>query len=431
MSIRTRKWTTRKGEAREAYIVDYYDKAGKRHIETYEKLKDAKARENEIGVDIKDGVHVPRSTSITVAEAGTAWIEHCKVKRRNGKPLEPTTIAQYEQHVRLHITPNIGKRKLADLSVPDIDAFAIKLLKDGMEHAMQKKVMASLSALLKRACKAGNVNRNVADLWGRNDSEGGRHKKQVTPGVDMPTIPEIQQFIKALSGSPWRAFFITAIYTGMRASELRGLSWKNVTLGKDTGVVHVRERADIHHTIGSPKSETSTRDIPIGPVVVNALKEHLLKAKDKTGLVFPTKEAKKGDGNGNGERKGGKVQSHSNLRQRVLMPLMVKAGLTVPVLGEDDKPVMKVDKKGEPMLDDAGKPAPEVAAKYTGLHCFRHFYASWLINPVDRGGRGMPPKVVQQRLGHATLAMTMDTYGHLFPKDDDEHIAEAELALLG
>jgi integrase len=71
-------------------------------------------------------------------------------------------------------------------------------------------------------------------------------------------------------------------------------------------------------------------------------------------------------------------------------------------------------------------------AKYTGLHALRHFYASWLINPVDRGGQGESPQVVQARMGHSTLAMTCDTYGHLFPRGDDaDKIAQAELALIG
>ena len=79
------------------------------------------------------------------------------------------------------------------------------------------------------------------------------------------------------------------------------------------------------------------------------------------------------------------------------------------------------------LTDHEGKP------KYTGLHALRHFYASWCINPLEHGGQGLPPKVVQERLGHASIVMTMDTYGHLFPPGDDadKRLAEAERALLG
>ncbi len=69
--------------------------------------------------------------------------------------------------------------------------------------------------------------------------------------------------------------------------------------------------------------------------------------------------------------------------------------------------------------------------KYSGLHCLRHFYASWCINRREDGGLGLPPKSVQDRMGHATLAMTMDTYGHLFRSvDDHSEMEAAERALL-
>ena len=56
--------------------------------------------------------------------------------------------------------------------------------------------------------------------------------------------------------------------------------------------------------------------------------------------------------------------------------------------------------------------------KYTGLHSLRHFYASWCINRQKDGGRGLPPKNVQERLGHSSITITLDTYGHLFRADD-------------
>jgi integrase len=71
-------------------------------------------------------------------------------------------------------------------------------------------------------------------------------------------------------------------------------------------------------------------------------------------------------------------------------------------------------------------------AKYSGLHALRHFYASWCINRKVEGGLELPPKDVQYRLGHATIAMTMDVHGHLFPKaDSGAEMEAAERAFLG
>jgi integrase len=66
------------------------------------------------------------------------------------------------------------------------------------------------------------------------------------------------------------------------------------------------------------------------------------------------------------------------------------------------------------------------------LHSLRHFYASWCINRRVDGGLELPLKVVQARLGHATITLTADRYGHLFPHGDDgAELAAAELAFLG
>lgn len=69
----------------------------------------------------------------------------------------------------------------------------------------------------------------------------------------------------------WRPFLVTALFTGMRASELRGLNWSNVDL--DKGIIHVRQRADAWGTIGKPKSKAGNRDIPLVPMVINTLRE--------------------------------------------------------------------------------------------------------------------------------------------------------------
>jgi integrase len=99
---------------------------------------------------------------------------------------------------------------------------------------------------------------------------------------------------------------------------------------------------------------------------------------------------------------------------------MMDAGLVKPVL--DEHGVAKRDDEGQPL----------VKAKYTGLHKLRHFFASWCINRKEDGGLGLPVKIVQERLGHASIVMTMDTYGHLFPRGDDTaELAAAERLLLG
>jgi integrase len=207
-------------------------------------------------------------------------------------------------------------------------------------------------------------------------------------GVDIPTPDEIKAIVTNLQGR-WRPLLLTAIFTGLRASELRGLQWPDVDLKK--AELHVRQRADKFNTIGKPKSASGQRTVPLPPIVVNTLREWKLACpKSELGLVFPTG--------------AGEIEYHSNIVTRGLAPVQVAAGV--------------VTKGGK--------------AKYTGLHSLRHFYASWCINRKEDGGLGLPLKVVQHRLGHSTIQMTADVYGHLFPgSDDGAELAAAQKALLG
>ena len=133
MSVRKRKWTTRSGEAKEAWIVDYAQD-GERHIETFARKKDADAYAQQVGVDIRAGTHTPVSKSITVAQAAEDWIKSIALEGR-----EASTLAQYRQHAR-HITERIGNHKLASLTTPRVNTFRDDLLAT-MSRAMARKVL--------------------------------------------------------------------------------------------------------------------------------------------------------------------------------------------------------------------------------------------------------------------------------------------------
>ena len=128
MSVRKRKWTTRKGEAREAWIVDYVDARGVRRIETFDRKKDATDAEAKVKVEVRSGTHTPASQSITVAEAAEDWIAYVK-----GEERQRSTLDQYRSHIQ-HIVARIGKQKLAILTTPSVNAFRDELLKGTDDH---------------------------------------------------------------------------------------------------------------------------------------------------------------------------------------------------------------------------------------------------------------------------------------------------------
>ena len=91
---------------------------------------------------------------------------------------------------------------------------------------------------------------------------------------------------------------------------------------------------------------------------------------------------------------------------------------------------MAKDSEGKVVVDGRGKAVWR--ARYSGLHTLRHFFASWCLNRRTDGGLELPIKVVQERLGHSSITMTVDVYGHLFPRGDDrEELTAGARLLLG
>jgi integrase len=374
MSVRKRKWVTRLGEARECWIVDYADQDGERHIKTFERKKEADDYRATVKVAVRAGTHIAPSKSVTVAAAAESWLKHAEAEG-----CERATIENYRQHARLHILPLIGKVKLASLTPTKVEAFRDNLLA-GMSRPLARKVLVSFKSIL-RVAKCAHVTDGVSIRARKRD------ERKLEKGRDYPTPDEVRRLFEATKSLRWRTLLSTAALTGLRASELRGLRWTDVDFKADE--LHVRQRADRYGTIGQPKSETSTRTVPLAPEVLSALKEWKLACpKGELDLVFPNRAAK--------------VENHSNML-RSLARVMIDANV----------------------VNKAGKP------KY-GPHGLRHFFASWCINRKVDGGRELPIKAVQALLGHSSITMTLDTYGHLFPRGDDRaELADASRALFG
>jgi integrase len=259
-----------------------------------------------------------------------------------------------------------------------VNDFRDALLATGLSRATARKILVSFKSVLKDARRRGTLASNPAE--GVSITVDGRAKRKLEVGRDIPTRAEISAIIAAATG-PARPFLMTAIFTGLRASELRGLSWRDVDFG--AGLVHVRQRADRFNKLGAPKSASSARTVPLPPVVTNTLREWRLQCPKASDLVFGTAS--------------GKPQGHGKIFMGWLRPTLAAAGISKPY----------------------------------GLHCFRHFFCSWCINRPEEGGRGLSLKQAQTLMGHATLAMTSDTYGHLMPQDDDgDELARAAEALV-
>ena len=393
MSVRKRTWNSPNGETKEAWVVDYVDQHGERHIKTFAKKRDADAHHAVVGAAVRAGTHTADSKSVTVGEAAKRWLASCEAAG-----LERTSLVSYRQTVDLRIVPILGALRLTQLTVPLIRSFEDRLAADGNTPVMVRRTRTLFGALIADAQERGLVAQNVVrslrtSRRGKDASGERRRKSKLKTGVDIPTPAEIRAIVAKLpeldEATRFRPLLLTAIFTGLRASELRGLRWADVDFKR--GELHVHQRADRYGKIGRPKSEAGERTVPLPPMVVAVLREHRLACpKGELGLAFPNS-------------KGG-IDHRSIIVERGFHPAQVAAGV--------------VSGSGE--------------AKYPGLHSLRHFYASWCINRRVDGGLELPLKVVQARLGHASIQMTADTYGHLFPRGDDgAELAAAEKAFLG
>ena len=400
MSVRKRTWATAQGESKEAWIVDYAVN-GVRHQKTFLRKKEADAWATTMRVEVRNGVHVPDSKSITVKEAGERWI---KAAEQDG--LEPSTVAGYRQQLELHILPYLGPVKLSQLSVSHVQDLETRL-REGKapfdkprSAAMVRRARFSLGAILAAARMPHNVVREVAEQSKsqrrRQRHLDDRHRDE----IEIPTMAEIKAICGAAQGR-WRPLLLTATFTGLRASELRGLEWSNVNFEK--GEISVRQRADRYNKIGKPKSAAGYRTVPVPPQVLDVLRRWKMECPpgpNGKALVFPNTR--------------GKIESHPNIIERGLIPAVLRAGVA---------DVVK-DAGGKVVLDDQGKPL--MRPRYTGMHVFRHFFASWCIGRKIDGGRELPAKLVQTWLGHSSIKMTLDVYGHLLPRGDDvAELAEA------
>jgi integrase len=359
------------GETR--WQADYVDATGKRRSKQFERRKDADAYLVKVRGDLQRGLHVAPGASITVSKAGELWLERGQLNR-----LTTSTVKQYEDHLA-HIEPELGRIRLSELTAPRIAEFADALLAK-LSHKTAAKVLTSLRSIIKEAMRRGLASHNPADAikvrQPRDDAE------EAEP-LEMPSKAELKAIINGVTGR-WRPLIITAVFTGMRGSELRGLQWQDIDL--KAAVVKVRRRADAWDVMGPPKSKAGRRDIPVPPIVVQTLREWKLACPqgeaNNLGLAFPAPS--------------GGVLSHSCILKDGFGPLQIELGITMP--GTKGKPV----------------------ARY-GLHALRHAAVSLWIE------QGLQPKRIQQLAGHSSIRMTFDVYGHLFKSEAEDEAAMREI----
>jgi len=313
------------------------------------------------------GTLVKTPTKLTVGDFLARWLRDYVATNTR-----PRSYEGYEVICRVHLVPNLGHIPLKALQPAHLQAFYAEQLKNGRKDGKEGGLSARsvlhhhrvLSEALTHAVKWGLVGRNVAEAV---DPPRPTRKEMAT--LDAAGV---QRLLEAAQGTPYHAALHLAIYSGMRRSELCGLRWQDVDLALGTAsvcqVLHVLRGG--RRVFMEPKSAKGRRLIALSPAAVLALRAH---------------------------------------RERVEADY---AKMEKPLAPSD---LVFAWADGSPMLPDTLTHGYEKIAKRAGiygvvrLHDLRHTHASLMLR------QGVHPKIVQERLGHSTISVTLDTYSHVTP----------------
>jgi integrase len=377
-SIKKIHYRKKDGKISTHWQVSYYDSAGKRQRKNYKKQSDANAHRVTVESELLTGSHIPENNSVTLNTAASHFINSFERDMIAGNR-ERSTWKQYRSHINLHIIPySISSEMLNTLKAPTCRKYLDDLqAKIGDNQAA--KVMVTLRMILNYSAERGWIQGNPASSV-RVKRATRRVKKLV-----FPSKGEVKKLIEAAKNMGLRehAFCCLGFFCGLRPSEIRGFPVSGIKLGS----VLIDQRADQWGRIGAPKTSKSHRTVPMGKYTSEIVQKW---AKERhTGLLFPSEN--------------GTPINYQNLYNRFWKPLHIAAGL--------------YKEKTE---------TEEAKGRVYTLHTMRHVAASLWIE------QGYNPKRVQEMLGHATLAMTMDTYGHLFQtaKESRSLVNKAEKSIL-
>lgn len=277
--------------------------------------------------------------------------------------LSPRGYERYDGIIKKNIITAFNNITLTQLKPEHLQKYYNGMLERGLSPRTIRYHHSVIHKALKMAMKRGYLNHNVADA------------------VEMPKIKqkemqvwnegEINKFLESAKNSPYYELFNLALFTGMRRSELLGLQWKDIDLvygqiSVNKGLHHLKDGTFV---FTQPKSEKSRRTIALAP---------------STSLMLK-----------------------SLWESRVIEGMMVKLAIN-----EDSLVFCMPD--GRPLRPNTITRAWETQAlkaevKVIRLHDARHTHASIMLK------QGIHPKIVQERLGHSSIEMTLDIYSHVAP----------------
>jgi len=306
----------------------------------------------------------------TLREFWERWLES------SASTVKPSTLRRYKDLARLHILPVLGNKRLVKLAPADV----VHLHADRFEYGLASTTVRHIHSLTHRLLKDA-VN---WDLIHRNVAEAVTAPKRSTAETKTWSIDEVESFIAAAETRDDEALWMLAVFTGMRRGELLGLQWNDIDF--DGQCVYVRRSmsrgADSRLVEGAPKTAKGRRRIALAPEMTACLRKYEKKQIEHRVKLGPAYE-----------------------NNHIVFPNEFGRTLHPNSFVYRFKAIIKA----------AGVP-------YIRPHDLRHTSATLMLR------QGTHMKIVQERLGHGDIAMTMNLYSHVAP--DLQDIAAQNLEAL-
>lgn len=335
------------GKRGKSWYAYWRDPEGKSHAKSFKQNRDAaKAYAAEKDIELVNGTYKANS-DISFIDFAEEWINYYAKARMKESSLDTAL-----SHVNSHFIPFFVDRRLADIGLYDLEQYSALKLAEGLEATSVQRHITSLKTIFKMAKKWGYIKINPAKEFERPKA---RKKK-----MNFLTPAEIPQLLEHAHPNYFVRIF-TAIFTGMRISELCALTWQDVSFGES----YISVNKQIYKgKVTDLKSAAAYRNIFMSPALKQVLLEYRQKwPKDELELLFATKTGKP-------------IQRN----------LMGKRGLT-------------------PAVKNAG------IKKHIRVHDLRHTFATLLISQKET------LEFIRQQMGHSSIRVTIDKYGHLIPED--------------
>jgi integrase len=302
-------------------------------------------------------------TKQTLSDFTREWLAAIK------PTIRPSTHHSYSRNLQLHVLPQLGSVQLRRIDAGMLNTVYASLLAEGRKNyaggGLSPRSVRYIHTIMHRAFRD-------AVKWGRlvrNPAEAADPPKAAgRPESITWTADQLRSFLEGTRGSRYWAAYLLLATTGLRRGEALGLRWSDLDL--DAGRASIRQTViAIRHTvmIGTPKTAKGRRTVTLDSGTVTALREHR--------------------------------------RRQAAERLLMGAGWTDNdlVFCHPDGTMLHPERFSRGFLETVAR----IGLPRIRLHDLRHGWATLALQA------GIHPKVVQERLGHANIAITLDTYSHV------------------